>query len=339
MPRQPPVEEIQEGLWSIPVVIPGNPLGYTLVYLFVTDSGPVLVDNGWNDPQAWQALVAGVTATAHDITDVYGVLLTHIHPDHHGLSQQVRDASGAWVAMHPEDAWAVSRVREFGEAWHLQAAAQLLHAGADESDLGNLPHPDDIRVPAAPSLPTRLFSDGEHVDVPGWTVRAIWTPGHSPGHCCFAVEGSGLLLSGDHVLPRISPHIGLSSEDNDFDPLGDYLASLQRLYEEDDVRQVLPAHLHRFDDLGARLRELTEHHHERLAEIEAVLAKGSATLWEITAAMPWSREWDEIPAGMKRAALAEALAHLRYLEKRHRVERVDGTSPATYQLRAPVDGG
>ena len=59
-----------------------------------------------------------------------------------------------------------------------------------------------------PVLPDRNLSDGQRVDVPGWDVRAVWTPGHSPGHTCFNV-GDDVLLSGDHVLPEITPHIGL----------------------------------------------------------------------------------------------------------------------------------
>jgi glyoxylase-like metal-dependent hydrolase (beta-lactamase superfamily II) len=332
----PPVEPVRPGLWSVPVVIPDNPLGYTLVYLFETASGPVIVDNGWDDPRAWDGLKAGLAETGHDVADVYGVLLTHVHPDHHGLTGKVRAASGAWVAMHPEDAWLVAKWRGAMDAWLLEAAAVMLSAGAPEDELAELPDLSALRERGGsgrelPALPTRLFADGDVVDVPGWTVRAVWTPGHSPGHTCFAVDGPDLLLAGDHVLPRISPHIGLYDEDADLDPLGDYLASLAKVRTER-VAEVLPAHVGRFTELAPRLDELAAHHEERLAAIAESLRDGPLTTWEIAAAMPWNRRWDEIATLMKRIALGEALAHLRHLERRGLVERVPGAWPASYRL-------
>ena len=326
---------MRDGLWSVPVVIPDNPLGYTLVYLFETPSGPVIVDNGWDDPRAWTALKDGIASTGHSINDVYGVLLTHVHPDHHGLSAKVREASGAWLAMHPEDAWVVTRWRTTVDTWLLETAAVMLSAGAPEEVLAELP---DFTGAAAhrrdlPALPTRLFADGDIVDVPGWDVRAIWTPGHSPGHTCFLVDG--LLLAGDHVMPKISPHIGLYEEESDVDPLGDYLASLAKVRSER-VSMVLPAHVARFADMAGRIDELAAHHEERLAEIAASLAAGPLTTWDIAASMGWNRAWEDIAPFMKRVALGEAVAHLRHLERRGVVERVAGAWPASYRLATPA---
>jgi glyoxylase-like metal-dependent hydrolase (beta-lactamase superfamily II) len=239
--------------------------------------------------------------------------------------------------MHPEDAWIVSMRRNTDDGWLLQTAAVMLSAGAGESDLADLPDLSVLHAhrPDPPALPTRLFADGDVVDVPGWTVRAIWTPGHSPGHTCFAVDG--LLLSGDHVLPRISPHIGLYDEASDADPLGDYLASLAKL-RNTVVTEVLPAHVSRFAPLEPRLSSLAAHHEERLAAIVASLADGALTTWEITAAMPWNRRWEDIVPFMKRAALGEAVAHLRHLERRGLVERVPGAWPTAYRL-VPTPAG
>jgi glyoxylase-like metal-dependent hydrolase (beta-lactamase superfamily II) len=244
--------------------------------------------------------------------------------------------------MHPEDAWLVARWRSAPDAWLLEAAAVMLSAGAPEDELAALPDLAAVRAGLAsverelPALPTRLFADGDAVDVPGWTVRAVWTPGHSPGHTCFVADD--LLLAGDHVLPRISPHIGLYDEETDLDPLGDYLASLQRVRSLP-VREVLPAHVRRFTDLAPRADELTAHHEERLTAIAASLAGGALTTWEIAAAMPWNRAWDAIPTLMKRIALGEALAHLRHLERRGVVERVPGAWPAAYRLVAAASAG
>jgi glyoxylase-like metal-dependent hydrolase (beta-lactamase superfamily II) len=92
------VHDHDGGVRSVQVPIPDNPLGHTLVYVVDTDRGPVLVDTGWDDPDSWDALVAGVTACGFALADLHGVLITHHHPDHHGLSAKVREASGAWLA-------------------------------------------------------------------------------------------------------------------------------------------------------------------------------------------------------------------------------------------------
>ncbi len=77
-------EVVRPGLWSLRVPIPDSPLGYTLVYLFETARGPVLVDTGWDHRDSWDTLLAGIGRTGHRVEDVYGVLSTHHHNDHHG---------------------------------------------------------------------------------------------------------------------------------------------------------------------------------------------------------------------------------------------------------------
>src|SRR5271156_3408904 len=101
----PPVEQVRPGLWSIPVPIPNNPLRYVLVYAFELQGGGVaLVDAGWNTDEAWSYLNNGLAAAGGTMADVRAVMVTHIHPDHYGLAGRVREASGAWIGLHPADA-------------------------------------------------------------------------------------------------------------------------------------------------------------------------------------------------------------------------------------------
>src|SRR5580658_8344729 len=99
----PPVEELAVDLWSIPVPIPNNPLRYVNSYAFAADGGLVLLDTGWPADTAWEALTAGLEAIGAGLPDVRGVLVSHMHLDHAGLTGRLRDASGAWIAMHPAD--------------------------------------------------------------------------------------------------------------------------------------------------------------------------------------------------------------------------------------------
>ena len=324
-----------DGLHVVQVPIPDNPLQYTLVYVLETDAGPVLVDTGWHDEVSAQALKDGVATAGFDLADVHGVVITHHHPDHHGLSGVVRDASDCWIAMHPADQVFVTRFREFrgdeDDDWQERSDQMFLRVGATREDLRALPQYDqttEIRVPAVPDVD---LVDRELVDTPGRTLRTIWTPGHSPGHCAFLLEDRRWLFSGDHVLPKITPHVGLYAPTmDDSDPLGEFLDSLRMLVGMG-VEKVLPAHRFPFDDLEGRVDEIIHHHDERLDEVTTLLTDGPATPWDIAQRLTWNVEWLEVPVVMRRAALAEASAHLRHLERRDRV-RVVADAPLTFAL-------
>ena len=163
-----------------------------------------------------------------------------------------------------------------------------------------------IRQMVSLTEPDVLLEDGQPVGLPGWDLDIIWTPGHSPGHICLYSDSRKLLLSGDHVLPRITPNISVQRGAPP-DPLGDYLASLARTRDLD-VDEVLPAHEWRFDDLRARTAELRRHHDHRLEEVVTAIREGYTTAWEITPRMTWSRPWDDVDKFTRRAAIGEAMA-------------------------------
>lgn len=331
----PPVEQVRPGLWSIPVPIPDNPLRYVLVYAFELDGGGVaLVDAGWNTDAAFRSLTAGLATAGGSISDVHAVLVTHIHPDHYGLAGRVREESGAWIGLHPADA--VMLEARYGDTDQLVEDMRRLmtDAGVPDEKLPDLSLASiAVKSVVTMAAPDVLFEDGADLRLPGWTLRTIWTPGHSPGHVCFYCEERRLLLSGDHILPRITPNISVHAQQVR-DPLGDYLASLRRV-ERLSVEEVLPAHEYRFADLGTRVEELVAHHAERLAQIEQVLRdRPGSTAWEITLRLAWSRSWNRIEPFMQRQANGETLAHLVLLELDGRVRR-DGEAPVHFYLVGP----
>ncbi|MGW6295100.1 MBL fold metallo-hydrolase [Streptomyces sp. NPDC055058] len=329
------------GVRSVEVPIPDNPLGHTLVYVVDTDAGPVLIDTGWDDPASWDTLTAGLTACGTGVSAVQGVVVTHHHPDHHGLSGAVREASGAWIAMHAADAAVVRRTHEAPPArWFAYMTAKLVAAGAPEDHVAPLRHARGRSLPGlSPAVPDREIVPGELLDLPGRRLRAVWTPGHTPGHVCLHLEeehparlpGRGRLFSGDHLLPGITPHIGLYEDPDDTtvtDPLGDYLDSLERVGRLAPA-EVLPAHQHAFTDPGARVAELLAHHETRLTGLLALLTD-PLTPWQLAERMEWNRPWAEIPYGSRTIAVSEAESHLRRLVKLGRAEAVPGSDPTTY---------
>jgi glyoxylase-like metal-dependent hydrolase (beta-lactamase superfamily II) len=327
----PPVEKVRPGLWSIPVPIPQNPLRYVLVYALELDDGVAIVDAGWNTDDAWQALTDGLVEAGGSINDVRAVLVTHIHPDHYGLAGRVREVSGAWIGLHPDDA-------EMLEARYMETDDLLARMRIFLEDAGVPPTtlPDlnmasmMIRSQVTMAVPDVLFEDGTRVDLKGWDLQTIWTPGHSPGHVCFYSDAYRLLLSGDHVLPRITPNIGVHTQQFP-NPLGNYLESLLKVHNLQ-VDEVLPAHEYRFADLKGRVDEIIVHHSDRLAEVERLLGEQpGSTAWELSIRLSWSRPWEEIPEFMQRAAVGETLAHIVLLENHGRVRR-QGQGPSRFVL-------
>jgi glyoxylase-like metal-dependent hydrolase (beta-lactamase superfamily II) len=305
------------------------------VYVFETDRGPFLVDAGWNTDDAFAALSAGLRHLGSDISEVQGVLVTHIHPDHYGLAGRIREASGAWIALHPADAVLIHDRYDEPTDLLQRVGTMLRRMGAPADELASLQNASMPVLPLVGSVkPDLLVEDGDKPEVPGWDLAAIWTPGHSPGHLCFWEDRNALMLSGDHVLPRITPNIPFHPQAG-ADPLGDYLRSLQKL-EAYDADEVLPAHEHRFVGLSQRLAELRAHHEARFAEVIAAIDDGSTSAWDIASRMGWSRPWNRIEGFMRRAAVGEALAHLRALEIRGIVREFNG-EPSRWEVVADTD--
>jgi glyoxylase-like metal-dependent hydrolase (beta-lactamase superfamily II) len=325
----PPVEQLRADLWSIPVPIPHNPLRYVSVHAFALDGGGLgLLDAGWGSDESWAALTAGLATIGAGIGDVRGVLVTHLHFDHLGLASRVREASGAWIAMHPADATLVAGLTAAGAAAAVASEVEfLVGLGADrEEAVSDVGPPEAMEGFTRMAVPDRHLEDGEHADFPGWRMRAVHTPGHTPGHLCFAEETTRLLFSGDHVLPRISPNISTGARGL-ADPLRDFLDSLAAVRDLDPA-EVLPAHEWRFRGLDARVDALTAHHELRLSELlAAVRTHPGSTPWQLAAHLTWSRPWDEYERRMRIFAVTETDAHLRLLASRGLVIGSGGRVP------------
>jgi glyoxylase-like metal-dependent hydrolase (beta-lactamase superfamily II) len=318
----PPVEQVTGGVWSVPVPMPRNPLRYVISYLLEHDAGFVMIDPGWNAPESLQALTEGLAQCQIPADSVSAILITHVHPDHHGLSGAMQRLSGAWIGMHEkEDAFlAMHRERD---VMRDGMSMYLRWCGAPRSHLEALTASREAAGAREPMLRAdRTIGNGELIDVPGLRLRAVWTPGHTPGHLCFHDETHDLLLTGDHVLPRITPNI--SAYDLSSQPLADYLASLRKLHGIQPL-EVLPAHEYRFSDLDARLDALDVHHRERLAEAEQVLKAASAgqSAWQVAGQVSWSRSWQDLASFQRQAAVGEVIAHLRYIQARGHADCAD----------------
>jgi len=150
------------------------------------------------------------------------------------------------------------------------------------------------------------------------------TPGHTYDHLCLYDPEFGVVLTGDHVLPSITPHIsGLAPDD---DPLALFFTSLQRMAEMKDVTIALPAHGHPFADLRGRAEDIIDHHEERLDIIrDALPTLPNGTVEEFMRVLFKQRSWGEM-------AESETYAHLEHLRERGELVRHADNGIAHYTL-------
>jgi glyoxylase-like metal-dependent hydrolase (beta-lactamase superfamily II) len=185
------------------------------------------------------------------------------------------------------------------------------------------------RVFPTPSPSVRL-DDAETIELGGRDWIAMHTPGHTPDHLCLLEPDGGVLLSGDHVLPTITPHI--SGVDAGPDPLSSFEASLEKVAAVPGVCHVLPAHGHPFTDLAGRVDDIRRHHDERLERLRGFIDElGSATVVELSQRLFRQQVWGSM-------AESETYAHLEHLRLAGEAERreVDPPGPGgrfEYSLR------
>ncbi|MGV8882324.1 MAG: MBL fold metallo-hydrolase [Rhodoglobus sp.] len=316
----PPTLEVAPGIWAIAVPCEPFPVRFTYCYAIEGGNELLVVDPGFSSPASWSALVDGLAMTGHTVAEVTGIVVTHFHPDHIGMASVLAERSGAWVAAHENEielirSWKTSSFESLSERdsrWLVASGVPGTNVERLSLDVMSSGFMNAIEVPG------RALVNGEEIRVGARRLVVLHTPGHTAGHICLVDTQSKVVFTGDHVLPGISPNVGIQTVDDLSDPVSDYLDGLAALARYDGC-DALPAHEFAFQGLAGRATELARHHLERADEIESVLANEEMTAWELAGRITWSRTWSSFSPVNTRLALAETNAHLRRLERIGRV--------------------
>ena len=305
------LRSLGQGIRSLQVAMPGGHIPYSLCYLIEDARGGVhVVDPGWSSDANWASLSGALAASGHTLADVASVVVTHLHPDHLGMADRVRAASGASLVMHEREQAALEAMA--GRAPAESAEHRFDAWGVPADRLPEL----DVTAGRPPMDPQRaadlLVADGELLDIPGRTIQVVLTPGHTPGHICLVDAEDGLVFTGDHVLPTIHPGVGLGGE-TATNPIGDYLASLDRIAVFDDL-EVCPGHEYVFRGLAARCATTAEHHLRRSREVaERLRIDGDPTVWQVASELTWTAGWENLNGFYLLSALAQTAMHLDFV--------------------------
>ncbi len=330
------VKRLIPHIYQIKVPLPHNPLEHLNSYLIKSGEENLLVDTGIDSPLSFQSLCEGLYAIGVKPKDVTKILATHFHVDHVGLIPRFRKLSPKIeILIHSVEA-ELSRVmiQEFDN--YKENLASFLTANGAPPNIANLKsyHPAFFTPQAYEELSTDVCSvkDGQEISIGDYNFQAVWTPGHSPGHICLHEPALKTLISGDYFLPTITPHIAQFMKD--MDPLTDYLESLEKVANLD-IDVVLPGHEEHFTNPKKRIKQLRDHHEQRLMEITEELKDGKATSYVLASRINWDvkyRSWNDFPTFQKYLALGETIAHLNLLKNRGIVQE-SHTNKTTYHLK------
>ena len=304
------------------IAMPGS-LGHINVWLLddsdAEGAGVAIVDTGMNLPTcraSWEALFAGPLAGRR----VTRVIATHLHPDHVGLAGWLCDRFGVDLWMTRTE-WLLARLlsadarpeppREAIAAWRAAGWSDDQIATAASKGWGRF----SMVVSPLPAGHVR-FSDGDEIAIGQRRWRIIVGSGHTPEHACLWNEEAGLLISGDQVLPRITSNVSLTLHEPHGDPLGDWLASIDRLLSLPADLLVLPAHGEPFTGLHTRLKAMRDEHLARLTDLATHLAQPRTAVECFPVLFHRELSDNDLLLGT-----GEAMAHLRYLEVRDRARR------------------
>lgn len=262
-------------------VLAPNPSPYTYTgtetYLVGAQDRIAVIDPGPDDPRHIEALLDAVGEA-----QVAAIMCTHTHRDHSPAASPLAEKTGApIVGCAP---------------LVLDDSGPRADAAFDRS-----------------YAPDRVLADGEAMTGPGWTLRAVHTPGHTSNHLCFALEESGALFTGDHVMGWSTSVVVPPDGD-----MGEYMKSLDRLYAREDT-VYYPAHGPQIDNPRQLVRGMIGHRRQRENQIVRILGEGPHAAADFV-----PRMYKGLDPRLTGAAEMSVTAHLVDLERRGMVARSGG---------------
>lgn len=278
LPATDEITEVAPGILrtQLPSDLPG--LGHVNMYVLEDERGATVVDPGLPSKESWSAVRARLGDIGIPLSRIHSVIVTHSHPDHYGGAARLRAESGGDIITHRlfrtfwdpseppdlsvEELATVMRSPFEPPPWGGPAMHMPWSRRARLAMASRLPRVVQMRVPR----PTVRLRDTDRARFARREWVAVHTPGHTEDHLCLFDPEGGVLISGDHVLPTITPHIsGLTAHG---DPLTLFFESLDKVGAfAPEVTIALPAHGTPFSNVGERVTAIKHHHEDRLQKI------------------------------------------------------------------------
>ncbi|MBA3301399.1 MAG: MBL fold metallo-hydrolase [Thermoleophilaceae bacterium] len=320
-------DRVLPGVWRLrlPISIwPGVP--HVNAWAVASGDGLVLFDTGLAESGGFAHLELALRQAGLSVDHIRLVVCTHAHSDHYGLAAPLIERTGAELWMHPNHehmlrhaqdpaSWLERRLEVARQSGVPPASLEAYREARKDAETGiaGIVHPDRDLVPGVEV----------ETDLGSWQVHE--TPGHAPSHVVLHQPERSLLISGDHLLGRISLYYDFGYTP---DPAGEFLHSLD-VAEALHADLCLPGHGRPFRDVSAKARAYREEVLGRIAKVRGALAAGPLTPYEVVPALigpdpsELARNW----------AMGEVLVYLRHLEVEGEIEAIAGEDPVRYVRR------
>jgi glyoxylase-like metal-dependent hydrolase (beta-lactamase superfamily II) len=321
-------DRVLPGLWRLRLPLPWPGVPHGNAYAIAAADGVVLVDTGIYEPGAMRQLERSLDQAGLSLEHIRLLACTHAHSDHYGLAAPIIEAAGCELWMHPNHAHMTKAAddpdrmleRRLEIARQSGVPARAL-AQYEDSRRGQ-----GIGV-AEVVLPDRELVNGVEIDTDLGTWQVHETPGHAPSHVVLHQPERGLLLSGDHILGRVSLYYDYGYTP---DPAGEFLQSLD-VVDHLDVSLVLPGHGRPVRDAPALVEANRRAVTERVGLVRKAMAGGPRTPFEIVPTLVG----EEAPSQMMVSwGLSEVLCYLTHLERLGEAAAVEGEDPSRWALAA-----
>jgi glyoxylase-like metal-dependent hydrolase (beta-lactamase superfamily II) len=308
-------ERVLPGVWRLRLPLPWPGVPHCNAWAIAAGDGVVLVDTGMHEPGSMGHLERALEQVGLKVEHVRLVVCTHAHADHCGEAATIAARAGCEVWMHPRSEH-LFRSAEDPDAVMARRIEVARQSGVPEAPLRRFAE----RRAGGPAVATPLTVDRELVpgvvvetDLGPWQV--VETPGHAPSHVCLHQPDRRLLLSGDHLLGRVSLYFDYGWTP---DPVGEFLASLDRVGELD-ARLALAGHGRPFTDVAGHVEANRALVAERLDAVRSALTE-PMTAYELAPRI-YGELFDEMTAGW---LFTKLLCYLTHLELRGEVRRDAG---------------
>jgi glyoxylase-like metal-dependent hydrolase (beta-lactamase superfamily II) len=319
-------DRVMPGVWRLRLPLPWPGVPHVNAYAIASGSGVVLVDTGMHEPGSLAQLELALDQAGLSLEHVRLLVCTHAHSDHYGLAKPIVEAAGCELWMHPNHAHMTQAAEDPDRQLErrIEVAIQSGVPAAAMERYREARQGMGVGI-AGVVLPDRDLLPGVEVetDLGRWQVHE--TPGHAPSHVVLHQPEHRLLLSGDHIIGRVSLFYDYGHTP---DPAGEFLTSLDTV-EALDVDLILAGHGRPVRDLPGLVAANRAAVHERMGRVRDALREGPHTAFEI---IPKLMQVEELNPMLVSWGLAETLSYLRHLYVLGEAERIDGTDPEQWRL-------
>jgi len=320
-------ERVRPGVWRLRMPLPWPGVPHGNAFAVAAGDGIVLFDTGYADDDGTRQLELALAQVGFTLRDVRLLVCTHAHSDHYGLAGPIVDAAGCELWMHPR--WGHIRVAADDPEEALErrievarqsgvppAALERYRESRRDSGTGlaRLVEPDRDLVPGVEV----------ETDLGPWQVHE--TPGHAPSHVVLHQPDTGLLVSGDHVLGRVSPFFDYGHTP---DPVREFLDSLG-VVEGLETGLCLAGHGRPFRDVPAKAEANRRMVSEHLERVGAAFAAGPKPAFDVVADIVGAENLNPATAAW---GLQMSLAYIDHLALAGELVEEEGSDPRRW---APV---